>query len=268
MGLELNLSNRKKTMRFFSSLIFVAAFFVFIFSASPLRAQRSPQADIQMTNPYSLYLDLNKAFLENLPQFQQQLESILKDFNKGKAPETLQWVKGVLNNLDVLIDKIRPDPNFDQIEASFDKMKATLRQAEAALQKKNIAAAKKALQRADIMAKVFVESPVMKMTQAQIDLDQASRQIAQKDYVAAGMFINQALEHIQGINADNNPKLASALGSIKSDLVILHQQAIIGKAQDESKGRSIWQHMQQTQANSMSYYYDMWSSTYHPWDFN
>lgn len=236
--------------------------------AFPLLAQNTPTTDIQMVNPYGLYMDLNKAFSDNLPQFQQQLESVLKDLNKGKAPETLQWVKAAVANLDAFIDKIRPDPNFDQIEASFDKMKTALQQAEAALQKKNIPAAKRALQRADIMAKVLVESPVMKMTQAQIDLDQASRQIVQKDYVAAGMFIDQALTHIQDIKADNNPKLASALGSIKNDLVLLHQQAILGKAADAEKGRSIWKYMQQTQANSMSYYYDMWSSTYHPWDFN
>ena len=255
-------------MSLFSSKRFaLAGFFALIVAIHAPRAF-SQTSDIQTGNPYQYYSDINQVLSDKLPAFKEELEAMIKDFSKGKAPETLQWVREKIANGDASIDRIRPDPNFDQIEDAWDKIKSGLTQAEAALQRKNYGAAKKALQRTDIMAKVLLESPVLKMTQAEIDLDQASQHLNNKDYIAAGMFLDQALTHIQGINIEKNPKLGSQLDGIKNQIVIAHQQVILGKYKADSDNRSIWRQMRQAQTASWSHYYDMWSNTYRPWDNN
>ncbi|MFO1520407.1 MAG: hypothetical protein U1F57_12225 [bacterium] len=175
-------------------------------------------------------------------------------------------MKERISQLNAIIDPIRPDPNFDQVEDSFDRIKNSLLKAESALQKKNYAAARKALQQSDIYAKVLLESPVLHMTLAEIDLDQASLRIANKDYIASGLFLEKALDHIKALEVNDNPKLTSQINQIKNNIVVLHQQTILGKYKDELAGRSIWRQMRQAQVESMSHYYDMWSRTYHPWE--
>jgi len=224
----------------------------------------SQNSEIQSGNPYQYYSDINQVLSDRLPAFKEELEGMIADFNKGKAPETLEWVKQKIANGDALIDRIRPDPNFDEIEEAWDKMKASLSQAETALKNKQYAAAKKALQRTDVIARVLLESPVLKMTQAEIDLDQASLHLSNKDYIAAGMFLDEALNHIQGINIEQNPKLNAQMQSIKNQIVIAHQQVILGKYKAESDSRSIWRQMRQAQVDSWSHYYDMWSNTRRP----
>jgi hypothetical protein len=241
----------------------------FLFGSAGLAALALAQtSDIQAGNPYQYYADINQVLSDRLPAFKEELEQMIKDFNRGKAPETLDWVRQKIANGDAFIDKIRPDPNFDEIEASWDKLKAGLSQAETALKSKNYPAAIKALKRTDVMAKVLLESPMMKMTQAEIDVDQASQRLNNKDYIAAGMFLDQALTHLQGINIEKNPKLSAKIDSIKSQIVIAHQQVILGKAKTDQDSRSIWRQMRQAQVDSWSHYYDMWSNTYRPWDNN
>jgi hypothetical protein len=224
----------------------------------------SQNPEIQSGNPYQYYSDINQVLTDRLPAFKEELEGMIADFNKGKAPETLEWVKQKIANGDALIDRIRHDPNFDEVKDAWDKLKASLSQAETALKNKQYAAAKKALQRTDVIAKVLLESPFLKMTQAEIDLDQASLHLNNKDYIAAGMFLDEALNHLQGLNIEKNPKLSSKMESIKNQIVIAHQQVILGKYKVESDNRSIWRQMRQAQVDSWSHYYDMWSNTRRP----
>jgi len=254
------ISRLRPLLTFF--ILFAGAF---LFLLPPALTQ---QSDITSGNPYQYYSDIDQALTTKLPDFQQQLEGVIKDFNKGKTPETLEWLKTTIAKGDAFIDRVRPDSNFDQLETSFDQIKNALVQAEAALQKKNYAAAKKALQRADVLTKVLLESPMLKMTQASIDLDQAGQRINNKDYIAAGMFLDHALDNLQGINIEKNPKLAAELDGIKNQIVITHQQVILGKYKADQDSRSIWKQMRQAQVESWSHYYDMWSNTYRPWDNN
>ncbi len=219
-------------------------------------------------NPYVLYSDLDRTLSTNLPNLKEKLNSLLSDFKKGKTPPSLEEVKAINATLSHILERIRPDPNFDFIEKSLDEIRNSLSKAEGALQKKNLREAQRELQRSATHTKILLESPLLKMTEAEIDLDQASQRIINKDYVAAGLFLERALNHIQGLKFDGNPKLTAQLGQIRNNIVLVHQQTILGQYKDELANRAIWKQMRQAQVDSMSHYWDMWSNTYRTWDTN
>jgi len=125
---------------------------------------------------------------------------VLQTLNKkGALPDDLKSLEDDMQILDNILAKLREDPNFDEIKVSLDQINNSLKQAQVAYKNKQIEKAKILLKKSAIYTKILIESPLMKMTQAEIDMDQAALRVGSKDYVAAGSFINEALDHLQGI---------------------------------------------------------------------
>lgn len=222
-------------------------------------------SNLALGNSYYRYSQVEQDLTKELPALRNEVKTVLQSFDqKGTLPENLKSLDDDMQSLTHTLSKLRDDPSFDSIESSLDQINNSLKQAQVAYQNKQLAKAKALLKKSAIYIKILVESPLMKITQAEIDMDQASMRIGSKDYIAAGSFINQALDHLQGIQIQGNDKLNQQLTQIKSKLVVIHQQAMLGKYKDDQDSRSVWKNMKQVQVDSLSHYYDMWSDTYNP----
>lgn len=230
--------------------------------SAPLKAQN---ANLDLGSSYDRYSRVEQDLTKELPNLRNEVKTILQTLNqKGALADDLKSLDDNMQSLTNTLSKLRDDPSFDQIESSLDQINNSLKQAQVAYKNKQLAKAKTLLKKSAVYIKVLVDSPLMKMTQAEIDMDQASVRVGNKDYVAAGLFVNEALDHLQGINIQGNPKLNDQLTKVKSQLVVLHQQAMLGKYKDDKDSKAIWRNMKQVQVDSLSHYYDMWSNTYNP----
>jgi len=233
-----------------------------LLATASLQAQTS---NLQLNNSYYRYSQIEQDLTKELPSLRDEVKGILQNLNqKGALSDDLKSLEDDIQTLDATLGKLRDDPNFDPVESSLDQINNSLKQAQIAYKNKQLDKTKALLKKAAVYTKVLIDSPVMKMTQAEIDMDQADLRITGKDYVAAGSFINQALDHLQGIQIQGNDKLNQQITQIKSKLVVLHQQAMLGKYKDDQDSRSVWKNMKQVQVDSLSHYYDMWSDTYNP----
>lgn len=222
-------------------------------------------SDLALGNSYYRYSQVEQDLTQELPALRDEIKTVLQSLDqKGNLPENLKTLDDDMQKLTTTLSKLRDDPSFDQVEASLDQINNSLKQAQVAYQNKQLAKSKALLKKSAVYVKILVDSPLMKMTQAEIDMDQASMRIGNKDYVAAGSFIDQALGHLQGIQIQGNEKLNQQLSQIKNKLVVIHQQAMLGKYKDDQDSRSVWKNMKQVQVDSLSHYYDMWSNTYNP----
>ncbi len=240
----------------------ILGFLTISFSSLILGAENT---SLDLGSSYNRYSQVEQDLTKELPSLRDEVKTILKTLNqKGTLPENLKSLADDIVLLDSIVGRVREDPNFDEVEASLDQINNSLKQAQNAYRKNQLGQARALLKKSAIYTKILIESPLLKMTQAEIDMDQASTRIGNKDYVAAGLFINQALDHLQGMQIQGNMKLNDQLAQIKNKLVVLHQQTILGKYKDDQDSRSIWKNMRQVQVDSLSHYYDMWSNTYNP----
>ncbi len=231
-----------------------------LLAALSLQAQTS---SLNLGDSYYRYSQIEQDLTKELPSLRDEVKTILQNLNqKGVLGNDLKSLNDDIQALDNTLSKLRDDPNFDQVETMLDQVNNSIKQAQDAYNKKQVDKAKVLLKKAAVYTKILIDSPMMKMTQAQIDMDQASLRINSKDYIAAGSFINQALDHVQGIQIQGNEKLNQQMAQIKNKLVVLHQQAMLGKYKDDQDSRSVWKNMRQVQVDSLSHYYDLWSDSY------
>lgn len=226
---------------------------------------QAQEANLALGNSYNRYSQVEQDLTKELPALKNEVNTILQNLNQSaNLGADLKSLDDNIQSLTNTLSKLRDDPSFDSVEASLDQINNSLKQAQIAYQNKQMGKAKALLKKSAVYVKILIDSPLMKMTQAEIDMDQASLRIGSKDYVAAGLFINEALDHLSGIQIQGNAKLTDQINQIKNKLVVLHQQTILGKAQDDKDSRSVWKNMRQVQVDSLSHYYDMWSDTYNP----
>jgi hypothetical protein len=226
----------------------------------------SQEKEIEAGTSQKRYQELETDLNQRLPDLKEQCESILKELSRKKIAPSLESVQNKITDLDSIITRLRKDPNFEAVVESLTQIRSSLSRAADSLERKNLSQAKIALKKSVIYTKVLLESPVLKMTQAEIDMDAASQRIHFGDYTSSGNYLDKAVANIGSMQIEGNPALQNELDRIKSDIVILHQQTILGKAKEEAASRSIWKRMHQAQVESLSHYYDMWSRSYHPWE--
>ena len=226
---------------------------------------KTQTSSLDLGNSYYRYSQVEQDLTKELPELRNEVKTLLQTLNqKGVLAYDLKSLDDDIQNLTNTLSKLSDDPSFDQIEVTLDQINNSLKQAQVAYKNKQLNKTKTLLKKSAIYIKILVDSPLMKMTQAEIDMDQASLRVGSKDYIAAGSFINQALDHLQGIQIQGNDKLNQQPSQVKSKLVVLHQQAMLGKYKDDQDSRSVWKNMRQVQVDSLAHYYDMWRNTYNP----
>ncbi len=222
------------------------------------------KAEIE-SSPYQLYSNVEQSLTTLLPELKGELENLSKSLKNSS--QSFKSVKKDLTKLELISKQIQSEQNFREIHSSIEKIKSLTQKANQLTQENKIKEAKQSLNQSILYTEVLLKSPVLKMSEAQIDLDQANQRIGRKDYIAAGMFLEKSLLHLNEIEMDDR-KLAGQIQKIKRDITITHRRIQLGKYKDELAKKSVWKRMRQTQVDSFSHYYDLWSQKYQPDDQN
>jgi len=240
------MKNRKRIKAFLLTVLLGNLISLNIFAA---------KTEIQ-SSPYELYSNVEQSLTSMLPELKEQLEALSK--NIKNSSQSFKSIKTNLSKLEAISKKIQSEENFKQIHASIEKIKSLTDHANQLTKENKIAEAKRELNKSILYTKILLKSPVIKMSEAQIDLDQANQRIEKKDYIAAGLFLEKSLSDLNEIKMDD-PKLEQQIQKIKKDILITHRQIMLGKYKDNLATKSVWKRMRQTQVDSFSHYYDLWS---------
>ncbi len=249
------MKNRRRFKVFVLTLLFANLISLNIFAV---------KSEIE-SSPYQLYSNVEQSLTSMLPELKEQLESLSK--NLKNSSQSFKSIKTNLSKLESISKQIQSEQNFQQIHSSIEKIKSLTDKANQLTKENKIKEAKQNLNQSILYTKILLKSPVLKMSEAQIDLDQANQRIERKDYIAAGMFLENSLTHLNAIKIEDR-KLENQIQKIKKDIVITQHQISIGKYKNSLASKSVWKRMRQTQVDSFSHYYDLWSQKYQPEDQN
>ncbi|HEX5035400.1 MAG TPA: hypothetical protein VFW62_13050, partial [bacterium] len=107
----------------------------------------------------------------------------------------------------------------------------------------------------------------LKLTATKVALYNANRDIQNKNYTAAGDSLGRAIDNITAV--ENDPGVdQKELSSLKSSIVIAHQQIVLGKQADGTYMSKLYQRATAATSNALYQYYDMWTRTAVPWELN
>ncbi len=253
-------------------MFFVSVFFLTIFLFTPVAQSQfnSPQSNRDSSE---IGVNLNdQQFSQVETQLEQGIPNILEQIkNIGDQVKAGNW-----DQAKVLLEQAKKDgqqvkrvleqgPQYDEIESYVDKIREAMALTDQAIISRQKRPALQNLAQAYKWAKAISESPVLKLTATEVALGQASQQILQRDYNAAGLFLQKAVDSISEVQQD--PKVNSAeLNKLKNDIILTQQQVVLGKLQDEKRLNRFVPGLAAARVNALNTYYTVWDRSNMPWD--
>jgi hypothetical protein len=87
------------------------------------------------------------------------------------------------------------------------------------------------------------------------------------DYQNAALYLEQAVNYITEIQSAG-PVNIPELSQLKSDIIVTHQQVVLGKLQDEKALGRFVPGLEAARYNTINSYYDIWSRSDEPWRYS
>ncbi len=238
--------------------------FLFIF---PLVSYaQGMKTEVQMGGPkMQQYIQVEGQVSQGLPDFLSKIQNAGIQLKKGKAAESLSSLNEAKADLENIMKVLGEDKAYQEIKNNFATVDDSLKNAIEALQGGKRKMATQAIAKAYRYGKALSESPTLKLTSTMVSLDVASQYIQNKNYSSAGTFLNRAIDTLGQI--ENNPKIdMKEVQNLKNDIVLLHQQVVLGKLADEKPIKTVYDRMAIANTNMLYQYYDMWSKNDVVWE--
>jgi len=157
------------------------------------------------------------------------------------------------------MQKILADnPEYREVSMSLKKIDLTLEESAMAMQVRQKAKADAELQQATRFTKSLAASPVLKLTATKVSLMLANKDIQGGNYGSAAAWLDRAIDSITALLQNPNVN-QQELTALKNDIVIAHQQVILGKMKDRSYMNKLYDRASAATTNAMYQYYDMWT---------
>ncbi|HKY62140.1 MAG TPA: hypothetical protein VJR29_01865 [bacterium] len=202
-----------------------------------------------------------------LPEFMQGIQNAVTALKKNDfegAQASLAPVRKTYGDVMNTLKKISGD---EERELGLQRIGQALDEANYALEARRKKEALDQLTQAYRLTKTLSQSPVLKLTATKVALYNANRDIQNKNYTAAGDSLGRAIDNITAV--ENDPGVnQQELSSLKSSIVIAHQQIVLGKQADGTYMSKLYQRATAATSNALYQYYDMWTRTAVPWELN
>lgn len=231
------------------------------------RAQNTSLSAVELGTPTSSTKSLIEAeskiqtgvpgFLDNLLEAQSLLKKNQWEDSLASIEQAKQEVEGVFGAL--------KGYDYQELELSLRNIDQNLREASYALKARRKVEANREIGEAYKLTKALADSPVMKLSAAKVSLGAANQEILNRNYANAGILLQRSIDDLTAV--ENSPNVdQSAIRSLKSDIVVAHQQLTLGKMQKPSYMSQLYDRASAATSNSFYQYYDMWTRTNLPWD--
>jgi len=224
----------------------------------PLAHAQGPQSDVQYGSQMSKEIDLESQAERGVPGLLDDLERAQNSLKRNDFQESQSAVEQARKEIAAMQKVLSDNPEYREVAMSLKKIDFTLEEAGFALQVRQKAKAGAELTQATRFTKSLAASPVLKLTATKVSLMLANREIQGGNYGSAAAWLDRAIDNITALLQSPNANQAE-LTALKNDIVIAHQQVIIGKMKDRSYLNKLYDRASAATTNAMYQYYDMWT---------
>jgi hypothetical protein len=225
-----------------------------------------PTSDVEMSSSAQPIIEAESQVQTGLPAFLvkiQQAQAMLRKNNWEGAQANIQQAKDALDITMVKLEKIT---TYEEVDLGLKHIELNLREALFALQHHRKADANREIGDAYKTTKALSVSPLLKLTTAKVSIGAANREILNKNYSNAGSLLQRAIDDLNALQG-NSTVDQQEINSLKNDIVIAHQQVILGKKiSDKNYLNQLYDRASAASSNALYQYYDMWTRTTLPWD--
>ncbi|MCP5468412.1 MAG: hypothetical protein H7A32_04000 [Deltaproteobacteria bacterium] len=241
---------------------------LFIYSGPSLQSQTFDK-DVSLGTETKRLVQIEEDLGQRLKSLIDNLQKLAEITKKGNYVEARRLLLEMKKNLDQAERDVSGQRSLTSLKKFMSQLESDLRNANRALMKANKEEALNSLAQAYRRAQALedADSPVLKITAAEIALNNASDLIAGKDYQNAALYLEQAIDYITEIQT-SGPIKTLELNQIKSDIIITHKQVILGKLQDQKALSRFVPGFEAARYNAINSYYDIWSRSDEPWRVN
>ncbi len=224
------------------------------------------KTEIEMGGPkMKQYIQVEEQVSQGLPDFLGKIQNAGMQLKKGKTNDSLNSLQDAQTELESSMKVLGEDKAYQEIKNNFVTVDNSLKNASDALKLGKRKMANQAIAKAYRYSRALSESPALKLTSAMVSLDVASQYIQSKNYSSADNFLNRAIGILGQI--ENSPKIdTQEIQSVKNDVVVIHQQVVLGKLADEKPIKTVYDRMAIANTNMLYQYYDMWSKNDVVWE--
>ncbi len=241
-------------------------FLVTLFLIPQLAVAQSYETDISLNPEVKNLVEIETNLNKRLEKLVRNLQNLANMTEKGDYLQARRLLLEMKKNIDHAERAVANQKSLTSLKKFLKSLENDLRTTNRALMKSNKKKALDALTDAYRRAQALkdADSPVFKLTSAEIALNQASQLISGKDYQNAALYLEQAINYITEIQT-SGPINTQQLNQLKSDIIVTHQQVVLGKLEDEKALGRFVPGLEAARYNTIHSYYDIWSRSDEPW---
>jgi tetratricopeptide (TPR) repeat protein len=234
--------------------IFVFILLLLSFSAYA----QAPQSDVTMDPSMSKEIEVETQAQEGVPGLFDNIEAAIASVQKNNFAESRASVDQARKEIAAMLEILGKNPEYKEVYLSLEKIDLALQEANMAIESERKPVAVKNLNSALRFAKSLAASPVLKLTATKVSLSLANKEIAGGNFPSAGIWLERAINSLTSLL--NNPNInQQEINTLKNDIVIAHQQVMMGKLKDKSYLGRLYDRASAATTNAMYQYYDMWT---------
>lgn len=247
------------------SLRFYALVLLTLCPALVLAQNSKSSSDVEMGSSTKSLLEVENKIQTGVPGFLDNIQDAQKLLKAGKWEESQAAIQQAQTELNQVADVIKSYSNFQEVDLGLKNIEMNLREANYALQRRRKVDANREIGEAYKTTKALADSPVLKLSAAKVSLGAANQEIINRNYANAGLLLQNAIDSLSALQ--DNPYInKQEINALKNDIVIAHQQVILGKMQNKNYMSQIYDRASAATSNSFYQYYDIWTRTNLPWD--
>jgi len=226
-----------------------------------------PTHDVQMGKAPSDEVQVDTQITQGMPGFLDDVDRALSSLKSNDLKGSEEAVAQARKDLAKIESYLGDNPDYEEVHMSLEKIDMSLQEGQMALHTNRKQLAMQHLTQAERFTKILKESPVAKLTGTKVALNLANREIQGGNYASAGLYLQQAIDFLTAIQ-DNGKVDQKSINALKNDIVIAHQQVILGKMNKKNYLDNLYNRASAATSNAMYQYYDMWTMTPTPWNQN
>ncbi len=224
----------------------------------PAAQAQQPKSDVEYGSQMAKEVEVENQAQEGVPGLFDDLNKAIDSLKKNDFEDSQAAVTQARTEVGAMLQVLGKNPEYQEVTMSLERIDMALQEAGMSLKSRRKPQASAQLNQALKFTKVLAASPVLKLTATKVSLRLANREIAGGNYGSAAAWLERAINSLTAImeNPNINQKEITAL---KNDIVIAHNQVIVGKMKDKSYMGKLYDRASAATTNAMYQYYDMWT---------
>ncbi len=229
-----------------------------IFTFVPPALAQKPKSDIDYSTTVAKEIQVETQAQQGVPGLVDDIENAIAEAKKNNYDSGGASIAQARKEIGVMLDVLGNNPEYREVQLSLNKIDLVLDEAQMSLMARRAPRAVTQLNQALRFTKTLAASPVLKLTATKVSLRLASRDISGGNYPGAGQWLERAINSLTTL-LDNPNVDKKEINSLKNDIIIAHNQVILGKMERKNYLDGLYDRANAATTNALYQYYDMWT---------